>query len=121
MTITRIQIINNPNAAKDSKRAVAVFYHIDPKAKKEAVFKRVKFGFYKSGGTFYDGASDEKRHAYIARHIKGGQNWKKSGIMTSGYLSRWVLWQYRSKAEIQAKLKRDSGASSVSIAITKQT
>jgi hypothetical protein len=34
---------------------------------------------------------DDRKKAYIARHKKN-ENWKKSGIMTAGFWSRWLLW-----------------------------
>lgn len=36
--------------------------------------------------------ADKKKKAYIARHSKMGENWGKSGINTSGFYSRWILW-----------------------------
>jgi hypothetical protein len=39
----------------------------------------------------------KKRMAYLARHSKMGENWSLSGIMTPGWLSRWVLWEKRAK------------------------
>ena len=54
-----------------------------------------------SGKTVYFGAigyedftihKDPSRKArYIARH-KNKENWTKSGINTSGFWSRWLLW-----------------------------
>lgn len=45
-----------------------------------------------------DGYSDytkhkdpERKKLYISRH-KSRENWKKSGIKTAGFWSRWLLW-----------------------------
>ena len=65
-----------------NKRLVAVFEN-----------KRVQFG--QSGGTTYvDGASEQKKSAYLARHGSplSREDWGPSGRETAGYLSRWVLW-----------------------------
>lgn len=34
----------------------------------------------------------ERKESYIARHKKNDQNWKKSGINSAGFWSRWLLW-----------------------------
>lgn len=33
----------------------------------------------------------ERRTAYIRRHFKR-EDWNKSGIMTAGFWSKWLLW-----------------------------
>lgn len=33
-----------------------------------------------------------KRRAYIARHARGGEDWRNP--MSPGALSRWLLWEY---------------------------
>jgi len=33
----------------------------------------------------------ERKKMYISRH-KSRENWKKSGIKTAGFWSRWLLW-----------------------------
>lgn len=45
-----------------------------------------------------DGYSDytlhkdiDRYHNYISRH-SSRENWKKSGISTAGFWSRWILW-----------------------------
>lgn len=37
--------------------------------------------------------ADKKRKAYIARHSKSNEDWTKSGINTSGFYSRYLLWE----------------------------
>ena len=34
---------------------------------------------------------EERMHRYVTRH-KSRENWKKSGIKTAGFWSRWLLW-----------------------------
>jgi hypothetical protein len=35
---------------------------------------------------------DERKNSYIKRH-QSRENWKKSGIKTAGFWSRWLLWK----------------------------
>jgi hypothetical protein len=67
-------------------------------------FKKVHFG--QPGATTYiDGASDEKRNAYLARHSKSpGEDWEKPD--TAGALSRWLLWEARSLKEAEKRFKK---------------
>jgi len=61
-----------------------------------------KFTVFVNGKTVHFGASGmsdytkhkdpERMKRYIARHKRGGENWKKSGITTAGFWSRWLLW-----------------------------
>ena len=44
---------------------------------------------------------EARKKAYIARHEKR-ENWKKSGIHTSGFWSRWLLWN---KPTIEESIK----------------
>lgn len=105
-----IEIKDNPNADKDKKRLVAIFTMDDGKK------RSVRFGQHKSAGTFADGATEEKRNAYITRHMASGkENWKKSGAMTPGFLSRWVLWEARSNADIKNKLRSIIGITQIKV------
>jgi hypothetical protein len=62
--------------------------------------KTIQFGA--KGYTDYTlGAGDEKKRLYITRH-KSRENWTKSGIHTSGFWSRWLLWN---KKSIEGSLK----------------
>lgn len=33
----------------------------------------------------------KRKHSYLARHEKN-EDWKRSGRMTAGFWSRWLLW-----------------------------
>lgn len=33
----------------------------------------------------------KRKESYIARH-EGNEDWTKSGVLTAGFWSRWVLW-----------------------------
>ena len=90
-----------------NKRLKAVIEYKDGKK------KTVSFGMKGSKGTFADGADNKKRLAYIARHSKAGQDW--TDPTTAGYLSRFVLWEFRSNTEIEKFLKKDTGAKNVSV------
>ena len=68
----------------------------DPTGRKRAIAefedgKKVRFG-QKDAYTYYDGATETKQKAYIARHSKNNENWSRSGNRTPGFFSRWVLW-----------------------------
>jgi len=39
--------------------------------------------------TYVDGASEDKKKAYLARH-KVNEDWTKKD--TAGYWARWILW-----------------------------
>lgn len=52
--------------------------------------KTIHFGA--SGMSDYTKHKDpERKKLYINRH-KAKENWKKSGIKTAGFWSRWLLW-----------------------------
>jgi hypothetical protein len=60
-----------------------------------------KYMVYVDGRTIHFGASGmsdytkhkdkERMNRYSARH-KNRENWKKSGIKTAGFWSKWLLW-----------------------------
>lgn len=79
---------------------------------KDGRTKNIKFGMRNSKGTYSDGASDEKRDAYIARH-RVRENW--SDFTTAGAFSRWVLWDKRSNKDIEKVLKEKTKASKVKV------
>lgn len=68
-------------------------YKSDKPAKKYKVVidgKTVYFGA--AGYSDYTIHKDPERKArYISRH-KNNENWKKSGMATPGFWSRWLLW-----------------------------
>lgn len=97
MDIEELIILDNNNAPKDKKRLRAIFKMSNGKT------KTIKFGQYQSGGTYADGASDEKRKNYIARHSAREDF---NNIKTAGALSRWVLWEFRRNNEIEKYLNR---------------
>ncbi len=79
--------------------------------------KTVTFGMKGSKGTFADGATEEKKKNYLKRHSKMGEDWKKSGMKTSGFMSRWVLWSDKTNAKIKANLSRVTGIPPKSITV----
>jgi len=60
--------------------------------------------------TFIDGATKEKRAAYLARHgaPAAGEDWSDSGRGSPGWLSRWILWG--PSPDIRKNVKRLGGA-----------
>lgn len=104
--IKSLVISDNPIGVKDNKRLRAVFTYDDERT------KTIKFGQYNSKGTFFDGATDEKRNAYIARH-KVNENWNK--IDTAGALSKIVLWDFKNVKEITRYIKDKFKISNIKI------
>jgi hypothetical protein len=41
--------------------------------------------------SYPDHKNAERKRLYILRH-KTNENWTKSGVLTAGFWSRWVLW-----------------------------
>ncbi len=53
--------------------------------------KSIKFGAY--GYSDYTIHKDkERKQRYIMRHSNMGEDWNKSGLITKGFWSRWLLW-----------------------------
>ena len=113
-SIKKIVIKDNPDAEKDSKRVVAEI------TKEDGKVKLVRFGLHNSGGTYFDGATDEKRKNYNNRHGKMNEKWGPEGVCTAGFYSRWVLWESRSKAGIKKAIKEHSGVNNVTIGTLKK-
>jgi hypothetical protein len=62
--------------------------------------KTVHFGA--NGYSDYTKHKDsERKERYIIRH-KSKENWKKTGIKTAGFWSRWILWN---KPSISSSIK----------------
>ena len=63
-------------------------------AKVEGERKTVHFG---QDGTadYTKGATDTQRKSYIARH-GSKEDWKRSGVLTPSWLSRYILWEKKS-------------------------
>jgi hypothetical protein len=53
--------------------------------------KTIHFGGAGYTDFILSGGDEERKKLYIARHQKH-ENWEKSGINTSGWWSRWILW-----------------------------
>jgi hypothetical protein len=53
-------------------------------------YKTVTFGAY-GYDDFTKHHDKNKKRNYIARH-KGNEDWTKSGLLTKGFWSRWILW-----------------------------
>lgn len=88
-----------------------------PEKKFMVVFENRKTGRTK---TIHFGASKyedytmhkdpERMQLYIKRHSGMGEDWNDSGIMTSGWWSRWLLWSKPSFGDalklVMSKLKK---------------
>jgi len=82
----------------------------DPQDKRASVSigdKNIKFGYSKAKSTYYDGATNQKRDAYISRH-QVREDW--TDPFTAGFWSRWVLWEHRhnEKSKIIKSIKKNS-------------
>jgi hypothetical protein len=49
----------------------------------------------KAYDNYTDHGDDKRKKSYLARH-KTRENWDKDGIHTSGFWSRWLLWNEKS-------------------------
>lgn len=52
--------------------------------------------------TYWDGASDEKKNNYIARHKKMNKDWNS---LNAGMFSRYVFWSSRTKEGVKKNLQ----------------
>lgn len=77
-----MKLLHIKNSTRLGKKKVAVF-------DKDGRTRTVHFGSDTSQ-TYVEGASKEKRDAYIARHSKNGEDWGRPD--TAGALSYHVLW-----------------------------
>ena len=48
---------------------------------------------------------EQRKQRYLARH-RANENWTKSGAMTAGFLSRYLLWNEETLEKSVAKLNR---------------
>ena len=62
-------------------------------AKVEGERKTVHFG-QRGASDYTINHDDARRASYIARH-GSKEDWTRNGIMTPGWLSRWLLWEKR--------------------------
>jgi hypothetical protein len=73
----------------ENKRYTAFFFN-----KERKKIKTTHFGL-KKGQTFIDHKDEERKQRYLNRHEKN-ENW--NDYMSSGSLSRWLLWHKPSLA-----------------------
>ena len=66
--------------------------------------RTVHFG-QRDAGDFTIHRDEAARQAYIARHSKP-ENWGRTGVMTPGWLSRYLLWEKPSLDEAIAAASR---------------
>lgn len=108
MEIEKLVIKESNNKSKRLKALIYV------KGYKKPLIRR--FGS-PNAYTFFDGANDEKRIAYINRHKKLNENWED--ITTAGALSYHVLWQFKNIQQIEKFINRKFKIPIVNISITK--
>ena len=93
----------SPAPAGSSKKYVAEFCECKGKSKcAPEDRKKISFGSSVST-TFAEGASEEKKNAYLARH-KVNEDWTKPN---AGSLSRWILWSAKSIRQGIANFKKN--------------
>jgi hypothetical protein len=91
---------------RPDKRYVAVFYDKEKKVKTTHFGYAVtddKNGIKKYGSTYIDHKNDTLKDAYIARHQV---NEDFNNYMSSGSLSRYILWEKKSLREAINNFKR---------------
>lgn len=66
--------------------------------------KKIQFG-QKGSNTYLEGATEEKKNAYIARH-KVNESFT---TVSAGALSRWILWSSRTLAGGIANFRKHVG------------
>ena len=84
-----VSVIHTPHGS--AKKLIAIFDSGE----------RIKFGS-KNSETFAEGASEQKRAAYIKRH-RVTEDWTK---INPGSLSRYILWEKPSLSSGIAEFKR---------------
>ena len=90
---------------RPDKRYMAVFYDKDNKVKTTHFGYAITDdkGIKKYGSTYIDHKNDELKSAYIARHQV---NEDFTNYMSSGSLSRYILWEKKSLREAINNFKR---------------
>lgn len=96
--------VNIYNSLRKDKRFTVSLTNL-----KTLEIKRVHFGDKKAKNTYFDGATDDKRDAYIKRHSKLNEDWTTNGLFTAGWWSRWFLWSHYAIEDIVKNLKKQSG------------
>jgi len=95
----------HPTPEDSTKKYIGVFCECKGKTKcKPQDRKTIQFGS-KTSTTFAEGASEQKRDAYIARH-RVNENWTTAN---AGSLSRWVLWSAKSIKQGIANFRKHVG------------
>lgn len=111
-SIVSLKITDNNTGKNKTKRAIAEFKLSDGKTKK------IYFGMENSRGTFFDGAPELKKLNYIKRHSKMNEDWTQSGIMTPGWLSRFVLWEKPGNKQTLEFLKTKTNIPIISVKLS---
>ena len=65
--------------------------------REDGMRKTVHFG-QRGASDYTINKDDARRASYLARH-GGKENWGIDGVLTPGWLSRWLLWEKRSMAQ----------------------
>ena len=73
-----------------SDKKYMVIIHVDKSKSKSNSKKTIHFGA-KDYSDYTKHKDPERKQRYITRHKKT-ENWKKSGIESAGFWSRWILW-----------------------------
>ena len=89
---------------RPDKRYMAVFYDKNKKVKTTHFgYAITDGGIKKYGSTYIDHKNDELKENYIARH-KVNEDW--NNYMSSGSLSRYILWEKKSLRDAINDYKR---------------
>ena len=83
-------------------------YIIKPSSRKNKRYVVVMEGMsHHFGSKAYENYTKQKA-SYLARH-KARENWDKSGIHTSGWWSRWLLWNEKSLVKAARDIEKRFG------------
>jgi hypothetical protein len=91
-TVKKYKLTKIVKSTRPEKKLMAIFEKIEKGPKEKKSKKIVHFGAV--GYEDYTIHKDpQRKQRYINRHSNGKENWTKSGLMTPGALSRFVLWE----------------------------
>ena len=65
---------------------------------------KIHFG-QKGASDFTQHKDPDRKYRYILRHQKR-ENWSKSGIRSSGWWSRWLLWEKPTLAQARRNIEQ---------------
>jgi hypothetical protein len=90
---------------KKGKKLKAIFYNADKQKIKTTHFGATGYSDYTKH------KNPKRKKSYLSRH-RSREKWGRSGMMTAGALSRWILWEKTSLSAAKAAYRRRFGLKS---------